>query len=115
MSDEKWTYTPKTPADIEALAWSIVGGQVFGTWDCPPELIPSCFMVLALMNQEQLSALKDANITQIYEHISKAAPHAINGYPVFFSAHYINEDDMKQVGARVREIIKFRETTGPSQ
>jgi len=115
MSDEKWTYTPKTAAEIEALAWDIISGQVFGTWGCPPELIPSCFMVLALMNLDQLSALKDANIIQIYEHISKAGPGAINGYPIFFSAHYINQDDMNRVAARVEEIKKFRETTGPSQ
>ena len=116
MNDDKkpWTYTPKTPAEIEQLAWDIEGDRVFGSWCCPQEMISSCFMVLIFMKKEHFEALNAAKIAHVYEYIEKAGPRSVNGYPSFFSARYIDVDDMKKVAARIKEIEIFRKETSPA-
>jgi hypothetical protein len=112
--EEKWVYTSKTPAEIEQLAWDIEGGRVFGSWDCPPEMISMCFMVVIFLEKKHLDALAEAKVAHMYEYLDKASPRSVNGYPSFFSARYIDQDDMKKVAERLKEIEKFRKETGPT-
>jgi hypothetical protein len=108
---EEWVYTAKTPEQIEALAWDINAGHVFGTWSCPPDMIRVCFMVLAFMEEKHLKNLKEQNIAHLYETMDKAGSRSVNGYPSFMSAQYINEDDMEKVITRLKEIEAFRKST----
>jgi hypothetical protein len=114
MSEQQpWVYKPKTPEEIEALAWDIEAGRVFGSWSCPPDMIRSCFMILAFMEATHLQSLKDNNICHVYEYMDKAGPRGINGYPSFFSAQYLNQDDITKIMNRLKEIEAFRKGTGP--
>jgi hypothetical protein len=116
MNDDKkpWAYTPKTPAEIEQLAWDIEGDRVFGSWNCPPEMISSCFMVVLFLEKEHLEAMNAAKVAHMYEYVDKASPRSVNGYPSFMSARYIDQDDMKKVVARLKEIEAFRKQTAPA-
>ena len=114
MSDDtEWVYQKKTPEQIETLAWDITGGRVFGSWNGPPDMIKSCFMILMFMEQKHLDQLKEQNIAHLYEYMDKAGPRSVNGYPSFMSAQYIDVDDMAKVVKRLKQIEEFQRTTGP--
>ena len=110
---ETWTYPAKTPAEIETLAWDCVGGRVFGSWACEPDMLTMCFMILAFMDQENRKQLITNKIAHLYEYMDKASPRSINGYPCFLSANYIDEDDWAKVRARIKQIQEFQKATGP--
>jgi len=94
------------------LATDIVEGRVFGTWqmgEADNHLIPSIFMPLGLASKEVLKSMTDDKITQVYEYMDKAGPRAINGFPIFFSMHMINEDDWAEVRAMCEQYKKQKD------
>jgi hypothetical protein len=38
----------------------------------------------------------------IWEYLSKAGPRGINGYPIFFSMHFMHVDDWDRCSAAIR-------------
>lgn len=116
MSEETvaWTYTAKTAAEIETLAWDITGGRVFGTWGCSPDQMQMSFMILAFMETKHIKNLQDQGIAHLYEYIDKAGPRSVNGYPSFMSAQYLSKDDWDKVLARLKQIEEFKKTTAPT-
>lgn len=110
MSEHK--YKPLTAEEQESLAWDILGGRVFGTWQVPEQdahLIASIFLPLIFASEDQRQWMKDNSIIHVFEYISEAGPRNINGYPCFFSAHYLNDVDTKAVQARFNEIKALRD------
>jgi len=96
----------------KALAVDIVEGKVFGTWSMGEEendLIPRIFMPLALAEKKVLKSMTDDKIAQIYEYMEKAGPRSINGFPIFFSMHMINEDDWAEVRAMCEKYKKHKD------
>jgi hypothetical protein len=115
QADEPWIYTPKTPPEIEKLAWAIVGRQVFGSWDCPQDMVGSCFMIMMFMDAKHHQSMREQHIAHVYEYIDKAGPRSINGYPSFLSAQFLNHDDSVKVLARIRQIEEFQKKTAPAE
>lgn len=97
MSDEKPTLQPAprlTPEEITELASGMVKGHYFTASMCPPDMIPSIFMVVGLGG---LSHIDPETIGNIVEHLDKANPMAVNGYPTFFSCRVIHKEDWEQI------------------
>jgi hypothetical protein len=56
-------------------------------------LLGSVFMPLVFGALSRYSVEEIQNIGLMYEHINKAGPMAINGYPIFFSMRLMHKDD----------------------
>ena len=105
-----WTYTSKTDAELETLAWDIIGGKVFGSWDIKnPDMLRMSFMVLAFMEATHMDEIKQNDIAHVYEYMDKAGPRSVNGMPCFFSASYLNKADALKLLMRCQEIAELRE------
>ncbi len=96
-----WTYTRKTPAELETLAWDCVAGKVFGTWEPNSEM---SFLILRLLDHEHITSLKRNNIAQAYEYLDKAGERSVNGMPSFLSCHYLDRHDWSELLKRCVEI-----------
>jgi hypothetical protein len=119
MADETrqpWTYTRKTPAELEQLAWDIIGGRVFGTWS-HPDAASLSFMILHLLDREQIEALKANEIVHMYEYLDKAGPRSVNGLPSFMSCLYLDKHDAGELMRRCQELdaLKSERATEAAQ
>lgn len=94
-------YAPKTPAEIETLAWDFVAGKLFSNLHCEKEETPQIFMLLSFLDEGQIEAMRTAKIAFVYEYLSEAGPVSVNGRPSFLSARYLNEDDFDKLRTRV--------------
>jgi hypothetical protein len=90
----KWQYTSKTEEEIKEIAKGIWAGQILTT---DHENSRDSFMLMSLLGPEHLQDYMDANITCIYEHMSKAGPRSVNGMPIFMSHHVLNSTDHEKV------------------
>jgi hypothetical protein len=102
------TYQRKTDDEIKALARRVYRNEVFVSWsiDSPTDL-PMVFMILSLLDRATVRRLIDDDIQFFYEDYDKAGPTSVNGYPVFFSCHFLNREDGKRLHARVKEIAEL--------
>ena len=91
----------KTDDEIKEIAQGILNGQIFCDRMIRPEefeqMATSIFMSIGLMGLEQWEEFKKQDIGMVYEYLDKASPRAINGYPIFFSAHILTKADAKRV------------------
>jgi len=109
---EPWKYPSKTDAELETLAWDIMAGKVFGTWDlrdANPGSLAMTFMIVAFMEQEHREALKANDIVHLYEYMDKAGPRSVNGMPSFMSACYLDKADARKLFTRCKDISELKE------
>jgi hypothetical protein len=87
--------------DIKEMATDLVMGRLFCATMIPPEqwqhMIPSVFMPLALGG---LGDVDLATVGNIVEHLDKAGPRSVNGYPAFFSCRLVHTDDWEIIRQR---------------
>jgi hypothetical protein len=101
-------YRRKTDDEVAALAKRIYRHEVFISWMLKrQEDLPMVFMVLNFMEKPALDQLVVDNIHFFYEAYSEAGPMSVNGYPTFFSVHYLDREDGARVHAKVREIAEL--------
>lgn len=81
-----------TGNEIAELVRALVSGNIFTAAQCPPEMIGSIFMVLALGGLAS-SEIDPESIGMIYEHMDRANEMAVNGYPTFFSCKFMHKAD----------------------
>ena len=53
--------------------------------------------------------MKDSDIVMIYEYMSKAGKQSLNGYPIFTSFSYLNEDEYKLMCKYFKQIHEQHE------
>lgn len=104
--------TSKTDEEITELARAIVTNQVYAAWD--PAAIDNAFGMFLSIAASGAAAQGDDNawlgeIGLIYEELSKRNPRDLNGYPTFFSAHYLTHEDRIRVQ---RECIRMSVALG---
>lgn len=87
----------KTDNELYDIAIGIKAGTIFTDRHLKNEQdLYRTFMPLALMEEEQIKDLNLSNIGMIYEHIKKAAPLSVNGFPTFFSFQMLTIDETKR-------------------
>lgn len=91
---------------LAQLAKDIAMDKVFTSHHIRKEefdIIGSVFMPIGLgcLNgkQEEYS-----NLGFIYEYLSEAGPRSINGFPIFMSCKYVNQEDAKRIFGLVEKI-----------
>lgn len=78
--------------ELKQLAMDIVDDKVFlSSYLKKPEDGMMVFMVLMLMGPAEKEKLKDAAL--FYEYYDKAGPSGYNGYPIFYSIHWVSNED----------------------
>jgi hypothetical protein len=107
--EASFVYIPKSDEELETLAWDIVGGKVFGSWDVPEGESPQmCFLPMMLMSRKQIDEMKRHDIAQWYEYLSQAGPRGVNGMPMFMSVKLLNRQDTAKLAVRVGELVRLR-------
>ena len=88
----------KTDEELKKIAKDLIKEKIFTDRHCQdPEDIRKVFMLLSLMNKEQLQDFQDKKPAFIFEYLDKANPRAINGMPSFFSMQYLNEEETEKM------------------
>jgi len=86
----------KTYPELKQLALDISDGRVFGTWmirEGDLHLLGLIFMLLQFLNEEDRKEKPAA----IYEYYTEAGHQGINGYPIFWSCCYLNQEEVDQL------------------
>lgn len=89
------------PADITDLARAVVQNRVYIT--NTEAGVASFELILSLALADAPESFID-EIGAIWEYLEKAAPRSINGLPMFFSCHFIAQDDLASFITQVGEF-----------
>lgn len=90
-------------ADLKKLALAYCNNTIFGSWQLPrPEDITMSFPVLMFLEKEKIPS----NLGAVYEYYKEAAPRSCNGYPIFFSCHFLSSNDYKKLLAFIIQFEK---------
>jgi hypothetical protein len=108
----KKTKEPKrylTDEEAKKVAHDMVGNLIFCTDQLKrPEDITMTFMILGMLNKEQLDKYTKEDVVHFYEYLSKKLPMAVNGYPCFFSCRALTRSDYSKVReyeTKIREAL----------
>jgi len=95
-------------AELRQLALDILDGRVFTSQQIGQyervEMILMIFMPLLLMDEHAAKQMAARGPGLIYEHMSKALPRTINGYPTFFSFHVLSKPDTVKITSYIKEL-----------
>ena len=96
--------------DLAQFVIDYCDGKVFISLDVKGDhLLPMVFMVVALGAFSEWKEEDIADIGILWEFWSKAGPRAINGYPMFTSAHYMHKDDWERARKAILRELDRRE------
>jgi hypothetical protein len=110
------SYVSLTDPEVRELALGIMAGTVFTDRQLlDPQDITMVFPVLSMMTPEQYQesvidvvlpgGIEDAApVGLIYEHLDKAGPRSVNGYPMFFSLRVMSPSDLERVQGVMDEL-----------
>lgn len=95
------------PDEINQMVIDLAQNRLVVASALPPDMLPMVFMVLGLGG---LRGLDGEQIGNIVEHIDKAGPRSVNGYPTFFSCKVIHKDDWSVITERaIKAMNAFNE------
>lgn len=100
-------YRSLDEAELKELAIACVNGHVFGSWMVPENdthLLPSIFMVLVFLEDIERKKMKRDGVVHVYEWMKEAGPRSINGYPIFMSARFLNQEDSTRLSAKMKQV-----------
>ena len=95
--------------DLKQLAKDIVNNLVFVSHqvrEFDRQNLGMIFMPIMFGAFDKMSAEERADSGVIYEYYKEAAPRGVNGYPIFFSCHYLNMADWKVVCEYIETLQK---------
>lgn len=101
-----------TPEEIKELATDTFMEKVFFSTMLPEHdahLLSSVFMATVFMDSKQIDQIRKDKVVAFYEHLDKAGPRTINGYPIFMSMKTITKGDLVEVQ---KIVEKLREAVG---
>lgn len=88
----------KTDDELKQIALDMLHGEIFTDRHCHSlEELRSSFLILALMEPEAMKKMEEDKINFVYEYYDKAAPRSVNGRPIFFSCHCLDETESKRM------------------
>jgi hypothetical protein len=102
----------RTDKELKEIAMGIRAGTIFTDRNIRKQdhyMIGSIFMPIALMDDEDRKEYIASKPGMIFEHISKAAPRAVNGYPIFFTMQTLSYDEADKVCEyfqKIEEVVE---------
>lgn len=96
-----------TEEQIREFVGELVRGEIFSSFHMsargmPPAMVNQIFLPFALAGPGDFDI---ATVGLIYERIRRAAPIAIDGYPVFMSVQFMHIDDWTIVEDRWKKAL----------
>ena len=103
----------KSDRELRQIAMDFVDGKIFTDRHLRPneaDLVSHVFMPLGLMDNEKMSVFLADKPRLIYEYLDSVSPRglAVNGYPIFFSMRFLNEEETGVVMGYVEELSQQR-------
>lgn len=99
--------------ELYDLALKCVAGTVIFSQHVPDNLVSSVFMPLMFMDEaardEFQKKAESGEVADIYEHLEKAGPRSINGFPMFMSMRTISKADMETLVRMIKKLESVRE------
>lgn len=106
-----FVYKPKDDTVLKAIAVGIKEGRVWTSNHCRDvDELRMSFMILALMEKDDLGELIAGGVHTFFEWMDKAGPRSINGLPCFFSCDYLNKEDWEKVKATHDALVKAEDS-----
>lgn len=97
-----------TEEEIKEIAKRAITNEI--CFACTEESINDHFgLFISLWSDEQVEELNKNNIASVWEEYSKSSPRAINGKAIFFSGHFLTEEQTKGVIKEIQRIQKAME------
>ena len=93
----------RTLDELKKISMDIVDGKIFVSTMAETEVIPSIFMPLIFLSEEQV---KDIHI--LFEYYSNAGPCGINGYPIFMQCQKLSFEEVEKMNVFIREYEKMK-------
>ena len=105
--------TPKTDEELRELAIQIAGNAVFTDRHIPSDehehMLGSIFMPLGLSGRDDWQRLLDQDVAMFYQHIHKAGPRSVNGFPCFMSAEWLNSTELETLRCHLTALEEFKQ------
>lgn len=99
--------------ELYDLAVQCVAGAVWFSQQVPANLVSSVFMPLLFLDdasrEDFQKRIESGEVAEIYEHLDKAGPRSINGYPIFMSMQTISTNDLATLSDMIKKLDKTRE------
>ena len=103
----KYSLTSKR---IKEIAVDFAEGKIFSNLHVQNQNdLSSVFMIMIFLNEEQRQELVDDDIIFMYEYFDKANPISVNGYPTFFSCHFMTKEDFYQMWVEYQKYVEIRQ------
>jgi hypothetical protein len=98
-------------ADLAQFVLDYCDGKVFTSLDLRGrnDLLPMVFMVIACGAFAEWKEEDVADIGVIWEYWDQAGPRSVNGFPIFYSAHYMHKDDWEKARKAIPRELDRRE------
>ncbi len=101
------TYHRRTDEQIKQLAMALYKNELFTSLHLRDQhLLQMVFIPLALMDAVQLRELEINKAYCFYAYYADTTPQGVNGYPIFFSFSYLNEEDTMRMRDKYEQIKK---------
>ena len=93
------SYIPKTDKELKQLALDIHSNLVFTSRHLDSVgMLPRVFQILIFLKKEVRQWMIENEVYFFYEYLDKQLRRmSINGYPIFFSLHYLNKGDTERL------------------
>lgn len=102
-------YHPATDEALKELAWNIATDKVFTSRHCHNMVeVTMCFPVLLMMELCDRKFLAANPPGLIWAEYKDVAPRAVNGLPMFWSAHFLAPEDLPKMEAHLKEAYAVR-------
>jgi len=96
--------------EIKQIAVDLAEGKIFSNLHLQNQNdIPTVFMVMIFLSNEQRQQLIDDEAIFIFEYYDKANQLSVNGYPTFFSCRFMTKEDFYQMWVEYQKYVEMRE------
>lgn len=95
-----------TDAELRQFVLDYCDGRVFTDRDIPKGMKPTQIFIVLAFGKIEKAYLK--KVGMVWEHVRRAGPMAVNGCPMFFSAHLMHVEDVKRIAPAVAREMKRR-------
>jgi hypothetical protein len=91
--------------ELAQIARDLVHGKIFTDRHIDPgDKISMVFMILGLLDGEQMKKLQDDPPGLVFEYLDKAGEMSVNGYPMFLSMQMLSPADTETVFDLARKL-----------
>ena len=89
----------KTDEELKIIAQDLYTDKIFCDRHLryPKSELNMVFMIILLMEKKDALKFQKEKPAFIYEYMNKAMPGSINGYPMFLSMQYLNQNDSEKM------------------